>query len=167
MITVDDRPRAVTTAEAPNLLRPQRARYIALGAIVGGVTPGELRSATTGRVGRQIADEAEYLLAHGVTRRAAIRARKEIARSSVRRVAMAMLRQEGPSAVGIFRELAETAGLRRDGVTESSFLEFAETAEQLLAEGFDLAGYEGEIDQACGGAATEQLLAERAASSLN
>jgi hypothetical protein len=41
MITVDDRPRAVTTAEAPNLLRPQRARYIALGAIVGGVTPGE------------------------------------------------------------------------------------------------------------------------------
>jgi hypothetical protein len=47
---------------------------------------------------------------------------------------MAMLRQEGPAAVGIFREMAETAGKRSDDVTRGSFLEFAETAEQLLAE---------------------------------
>ena len=140
MITVDERPSAVTASEGPNLLHPKRARYIALGAIADGVTPGELRLAAaerSSRVGRQIADEAEYLIAHGVTGRVAVRAQGEIARLSVRRVAAAMLHQEGPAAIGICRQIADTAGQDGDAVLRCSFLEFAAEAELLLAEGFD------------------------------
>ena len=53
-------------------------------------------------------------------------------REGVRLVAEAGLRQEGPAVIQKFRRIADTAD---DEATRRSFLEFAEEAEELLAEG--------------------------------
>jgi hypothetical protein len=134
MITVDERPGTVTTSEADSL-RAGQLRYSALLLIAGGLTPAELRSwpaATTARkvADEEIADEAEYLEARGVTRRVASRAVSEIDRLGDRRVAAAILRKEGPAAVGICLQIADTAS----DETRGSWLAFAAAAEQLLAE---------------------------------
>lgn len=138
MITVDDKSGTITTAEA-NSLRAGRLRAAALLLIASDVTPDDLRSSPTDTAARkvadnEIADEAERLAARGVTGRVASRALREHARLSDRRIAAAMLRQEGPAAVGMCRQAADI-----DPVTRCSFFAFAAAAEQLLAEGFESA----------------------------
>jgi hypothetical protein len=147
MMTLDDRPVTVTTAGADSLMAG-RLRAAALLLIASDVTPDELRSwpePTAARkvADREIADEAEYLASRGVTKEVARRAIAEYdqgrprrryseddARREIRAVAEALLRREGPAAPGIFRQVADKV----DGSTRESFLEFAATAEQLLAE---------------------------------
>jgi hypothetical protein len=134
MITVNDRPGHVTTAEAFSLTAV-RLRCAALLLIASDVTPDELRSSPAATAARkvadqEIADEAEYLAARGVTRRAAARALRECARSSDRRVAAAFLCKYGHAAVGICLQIANTAG----DETRGSWLAFAAAAQQLLAE---------------------------------
>jgi hypothetical protein len=134
MITVDDKPGAVTAWPVAG-----RLRYAALLSIASGVTPAELRSAPAPTAARkiadnEIADEAERLAAHGVTGRVASRALAEHARLSDRRIAAAMLRQEGPAAVGMCREAAGRSAEKGDLVTRDSVLAFAAAAVQLLAE---------------------------------
>ena len=96
-MTLDDRPATVTTAGADSLMAG-RLRAAALLLIASDVTPDELRSSPAATAARkvadnEIADEAEYLAANGVTGRVASRALRERARLSDRRVAAAMLRQ--------------------------------------------------------------------------
>ncbi|MGH3246519.1 MAG: hypothetical protein ACRDOI_09940, partial [Trebonia sp.] len=95
-------------------------------------------------------DEIEHLTGCGFTARVASiviaerdhanralrqqRHSEEDARREVRAVAEAALRQEGPAAVSIFRQVAVTAGADGDTVSHASFLEFAAAAELLLAE---------------------------------
>ena len=128
----------MTLTQNPAELDPGELHFNAVRAIADGVTPDELRSSTAGTareaVGKQIADEAEHLASRGVTRRGALRAVKECIRLSVRAVAEAGLRAEGPAVVRTFRRIADTAEREGDTASRDSFLEFAAEAERLLAE---------------------------------
>ena len=156
MTTLTEAPAELDTLRATGLteLLPATAlRFTALVGIAAGITAEELRtrSACTAREAAdgQLADEVERLIACGVTKEVARRAladdgdrprrrySEEDARREIRAVAEAMLRQEGPAAIGICRQIAATAGQRGDAVLRCSFLEFAAAAELLLAEGFD------------------------------
>jgi hypothetical protein len=128
------KPPAGLDADAPSF-----PRHPALLAIAAGVTAEAVRTGSAGTgieaQDKQIADEAEYLTAHGVTRRAASRALSEYdeamrRRLSDERVARALLRKEGPAAAGICRRIAITCDPRDRG----SWLKFAAAAERLLAE---------------------------------
>ena len=124
----------LTLTEIPAELDPEELHFKAISVIADGILPGELRSRTAGTpregAGKQIADEAEYLAARGVTRRVARRAVEECSRWYVRRVARAFVDWKGPAAVGFLRGIADSP----DTVMRRSYTEFAEVAEQLLTE---------------------------------
>lgn len=149
----------MTLTETPTVLDPARRRFIALVGIATGVTADKLLAIAAPTAdadevaSSQIAEEIVFLAWCGFTESAAravlderSRAKKnaprrprseEQSRAEIRAVAAAMLRQEGPAAVGLCRQAAATAAQDGDPVTRRSFLEFATAAEQLLAEGFD------------------------------
>ncbi len=58
----------------------------------------------------------------------------EKARQEVRKVAAVFVENLGPAAVSFFRQLADNAAAKDDTAMVASFTEFAEAAEQLLAE---------------------------------
>ena len=159
MTTLDDTRAGAQTQYIADLLAPEEIRRSALGCIAGGTTAEVLRKyasiqlADLTPVWLAWADEIEMLTAHGVTGRPALEAAKltlaagNCSAADLRHAAALELWQATP---------------RGDRLAM-----VADQMDALLAEGFDPAVYAKEIDQACGGAAAEQLLAERAASSLN
>jgi hypothetical protein len=144
----------LTLTEAPAELDPATLRYTALFGIAMGFTAAELRTRSAGTswesADKQLADEIELMTACGFTRRVsstvlaerdranrALRQHRysaEDMRRGIRTVAEAGLRQEGPEAVRMFRQLADTAEQEGDIASRRSFLEFAAAAELLLAE---------------------------------
>lgn len=144
----------LTLAEIPVALDPAALYFTALLGISMGFTPGELRTRSAGgpreAVDHQVADEIDLMTMCGFTRQVAstVLAERdhanralhaghccaEEARREIRAVAGAMLRTEGPAAVGMCRQIADTADKRGDAQMRRSFTEFAEAAEELLAE---------------------------------
>jgi hypothetical protein len=144
----------LTLTEAPAELDPFTLRFTALFGMSMGFTPDRLRSRSAGTLreaaDKQVADEIEFLAVCGFTgqvasavldeRDRANRALRqqpyseEDTRREVRAVAEGFLAWKGPAVVDICREIADTAGKKRDHVTRRSFLEFAAAAELLLAE---------------------------------
>jgi len=144
----------LTLTETSAELDPATLYSTALFGIAMGFTPDELRTRSAGTrqeaADRQVADEIDLMTMCGFTRKVAStvlderdhanRALRqqlysdEDARRETRAVAQAFLDWKGPAAVGICREIAETAGKERDHVTRRSFLEFAAAAELLLTE---------------------------------
>jgi hypothetical protein len=144
----------LTLTEVPAEIDPAALRFTALFGLSMGFTPDGLRSRSAGTpqeaADKQLADEIEFLTAFGFTTQVAAavlderdRANRalrqepyseEDARREVRAVAGAFLDQQGPGAVGIFREIADRAAEEGDAVMCRSFTEFAAAAEQLLAE---------------------------------
>jgi hypothetical protein len=142
----------LTLTEVPAEIDPATLRFTALFGISMGIAPGELRTRSAGTpresADKQVADEIDLLTVCGFTRQVAsavlderdraTRPRqpysKEDAWPGIRAVAEAVLDQKGPAAVGLFRQIADTAAKRGDDEMVRSFLDFAEAAEQLLAE---------------------------------
>ena len=144
----------LTLTETPAELDPATLRFSALFGIAMGFTPDELRTRSAGTpqeaADKQVADEIDLMTMCGFTKQVAstvldegdranraLRQQpysKEEAWREIRAVAQAFLDWKGPAAVGIFREIADTADKEGDAVMRRSFTEFAEAAEQLLAE---------------------------------
>jgi hypothetical protein len=141
----------LTLTELPAELDPAALHFTALLAIAAGITPDELRTRSAGTPhDSQVADEVDLLTMCGFTRQVAStvlderdRAKRalpqqpystEDAWQEIRAVAGAFLDLKGPAAVGFLRGIADAADKEGDGEMRRSFTEFAEAAEQLLAE---------------------------------
>jgi hypothetical protein len=142
----------MTLTETPAAVDAAQLRYTAMLAISMSFTPGELRTRSEGTqqeaADKQIADEIEFLSACGYTEQVAStvlteraraiphtpRGTEEDARREIRTVAEVFLQQLGPEAVALCHRIADTAAKRGDDTMVRSFLDFAEAAEQLLAE---------------------------------
>ena len=144
----------MTLTETPAELDPATLYFTALLGISVGFTPDELRTRSAGApqeaVDHQVADEIDLLTMCGFTRQVAItviderdhanralhaeHCCAEEAWREIRAVAGAMLRADGPAAVDMCRQIADTADKRGDAEMRRSFAEFAKAAEQLLAE---------------------------------
>jgi hypothetical protein len=144
----------MTLTETPAELDPATLHFTALFAISMGFTPDEVRTRSAGTpqeaAGKQVADEIDLMTMCGFTRQVAStvlderdRAKRALSQQSyskeeawqeIRAVAGAMLRADGPAAVDMCRQIADAADQRGDVVMRRSFTEFAEAAEQLLAE---------------------------------
>jgi hypothetical protein len=144
----------MTLTENPIELTPAALRFAALFGLSTGFTPSGLRARSAGTpqeaADKRIADEIDLLAECGFTRQVASavldernRANRalhaghdcaEEARQEIRAVAGAFLNWKGPAAVGICRQIADAADKRGDGEMRRSFTEFADAADQLLAE---------------------------------
>ena len=141
----------LTLTENPAELDPRERRFTALVGIAAGLTGDELRALSAREDhDERLAAEIDLLAWCGFTTQAAraVLAERDMAngggrkrrpgvgdaRREIRALALLALEQHGPAAIGMFRQVAAMCGEEGDLVTRRSFLEFAETAEQLLAE---------------------------------
>ncbi|HZR53613.1 MAG TPA: hypothetical protein VFB06_29415 [Streptosporangiaceae bacterium] len=144
----------MTVTEIPAELTPASLRFTALFGISMGFTAAEVRTrpgdTAQKSADKQIADEIDLMTACGYTRQVAAvvldergranrglhpqRCGAEQARREVRAVAEAMLRARGPAAVRICRRIAGQAAIDGDSELSRSFAEFADAAEELIAE---------------------------------
>jgi hypothetical protein len=140
----------LTLTQVPAGLDPFTLRFTALFGMSMGFTPDRLRSRSAGTLreaaDKQVADELEFLTVCGFTAQVAFavlderdRANRalrqqpyseEDARREIRGVAQAFLDWKGPAAVAFLRGITNSP----DTVARRSYTEFAEAAEQLLAE---------------------------------
>ncbi|MGH3263110.1 MAG: hypothetical protein ACRDNS_14055 [Trebonia sp.] len=144
----------LTLTETQAELTPAALRFTALFGMSLDVTATELRNRLGGTAqkakDKQLADEIDLMTACGYTGRVATTVLAERDRANeaphlryscpeqagreIRAVAGAAVDQEGPAAVRILRGIAAASASEGDSQSDKSFTEFADAAEQLLAE---------------------------------